>query len=1469
MTATDFLQDLYNRCTQSLAAATDGNLVLTTDAYPEYTSMLQTLPDSQLVIEQDPDTGSPATVTYDNEVLSVSGKFNATWSLPGVDAVVFTSSDLTFTASPKENSDDLLLEINIQNVMYGSTPVTVKYQKPKNTDPNYVEDDWDKAVDVPPYWFFVLSDDYQEDESAISAFASLIGLGDGANEILPQDSVFDIATLKQLYVDFDPTGQTMASLSITAGPTGSWKIFDGFTIDDLGVTLNSEFSPMGNGQLSTSMSGDVHGTFTLESYLFDILLRLDDSGQLTFILSSDDPQGMDVLQAFAGLIGGDTLKNDVNAALYSLGIEQLALNYITVVFDIGATKLCYATVNVDFTFLNIPLSIEIGIPDVYFSGTLQPSIIDPDTQQEADNDVYINDILEAIGIPNEGIPDLYIDELSFYLNVTNNIYSFSLVVKEDSWYIDITDDTYFALKEIDMVITVDFSKTNSFSGELGCTLEIAGVDLMLSAGCPTGTGWDFKGSSGPDQEIRIGDLIADFVKLFGIDDNCVPEPISSLIIENLGVEFNTGTKAFTFTAEAKFLLTDDPDAEPVDIVVFLHLSKRNLNGTEVYEIEFTGKIQIGTLIFSISFDKDDNMTTLMGSYTHTEDQEKINLKNDIVAPISTDLASLVPDGLEIDLRDVVLIYCEPLTTTSLSPIAGQPAKSVFLIGFDLGIDLDITKNIPLVGESLSDAETVGIQNLQVIIASGAIAKNVIIDLNTMLQKIGVKPLPAQGDLTGYVNLSAVLNLGTTPKPLSLPIGAPVPSSEIYPPMTNLDGTSVMPSGSCGYNDGVTWITLQQILGPVNFQRIGIGYKDNVLSFYLSAAITVSGLTLSMDGLSFGSRLDKLTPEISIRGIGIDYANGPVEIGGSLLYSSTPNGDEYDGMATIDVEPLMLSAVGSYIVSDDMDSMFIYAVLGVPLGGVPFFFVTGLAAGFGYNRNLIMPSIYEVNKFPLVSTAMDAAAGKTTNNLTQELALMDDYITPALGDYFGAAGIKFTSFKLLDSFVMLALVFGDRFEIDILGMSSLIVPPESEKTPLAQIQMNLEARIAPEDGFFGVEAVLTQGSYILSRNCHLTGGFAFYLWFSGEHSGDFVVTMGGYNPEYKVPAHYPQLPSLGFNWQVDKCLSLKGNAYFALTPCAFMAGGHLQALWKSGPISAWFTAGADFIISWKPYYYDTRFYIDVGASYTFKSLGSQTITVDVGADIHLWGPDFSGKATVDIFVISFTIAFGDSNGPSPKPLNWNDFRDTFIPDDDKVCSVSVGRGLICKNSDELTDLGVINAKEFLLNTNSLVPIKNVVFGDTSSAADQQQFGIAPMALSIDDLATTHQVTIIRNNQGVWENRESDFVTEFIKKDVPIAMWGTSITPNINGNQFVADSVTGLRIIPAKQPECGDTKEISSTSLTYEDYDSIIPATSFWGQSIPFETTSETTEAIDNQSVDLSGRDNIMSAVGKTDPLDDSL
>ena len=117
----------------------------------------------------------------------------------------------------------------------------------------------------------------------------------------------------------------------------------------------------------------------------------------------------------------------------------------------------------------------------------------------------------------------------------------------------------------------------------------------------------------------------------------------------------------------------------------------------------------------------------------------------------------------------------------------------------------------------------------------------------------------------------------------------------------------------------------------------------------------------------------LNPHFTFRGIGVDFKEGPLEIGGEFLKNTfTHDGEEvvsYDGMLRVQFEQLNLAAIGSYSQYHGHNSVFAYLVLDYPLGGPAFFFVTGLAAGFGYNRDFHPPSIDGVVNFPLVAEAV--------------------------------------------------------------------------------------------------------------------------------------------------------------------------------------------------------------------------------------------------------------------------------------------------------------------------------------------------------------------------------------------------------------------------------------------------------------------------------------------------------------------
>ncbi len=811
-----------------------------------------------------------------------------------------------------------------------------------------------------------------------------------------------------------------------------------------------------------------------------------------------------------------------------------------------------------------------------------------------------------------------------------------------------------------------------------------------------------------------------------------------------------------------------------------------------------GSITIGPRAFVLKAPSD--LSRFIATY-HNDGGEEIDI-HDLAQAISSDLAKRVPPGLTIRLEDVLFAY-----------------QGGVLFGLDLGADFNLS-NLPLVGKTFPKDQTLAVNDLQILAASAPFTD--VEALNALLPE-GVTPLPAGGAQKG-LTVAATMQFGAEHQTLALNVGG--------------DDDDPSTLGAAAASDHVKWFKLQKTFGPVYFDKVGARYQQQkggaVLWFLLDASFTLAGLTLSLDGLAFGSPLKTFAPTFALDGLGLDLRRGPLEIGGAFLRTTVGGVDEYDGAALFKTEQLSLAALGSYAFYDGQPSLFVYAALDEPLGGPPFFFVEGLAAGFGYNRALTVPPLGQLAGFPLVAAAV---GGSGTPN--DEITNLSQSVPLAVGEDFLAVGVKFTTFKMIDSFALVTAQFGTRFELDVLGLSTVVVPTpvdgESASPPLAEVQLALRASFIPDEGLLAVSGQLTPASFILSRACHLTGGFAFYSWFAGPYAGDFVFTIGGYHPAFAVPTHYPRVPRLAFNWQVDPNITIKGSAYCALIPHTLMAGGYLEALWHSGPLQAWFKASADFQIDWQPYHYDAQLHVDVGVQYTYHFFGTHHITADVGADLHLWGPAFSGTAHVSLWIVSFTVSFGGAS-PHPGSIDWPTFKRSFLPADDAVCGITVKSGLLKTVTVNEEKQWIVNPKDLALVTNSVIP-SNKTTGGLPTGKAKFDFGIAPM--DVPDVTTTLTITVTQDGTAA----EGDFKFTPILKNVPAGMWGTKLSPDLNGQTLIADTLAGFEIIPAKQPAPGETQAIPRQNLQYET--TPIPDAFAWESLQPFtaQTTDDAAGTID--------------------------
>ncbi|HEX3557447.1 MAG TPA: DUF6603 domain-containing protein [Thermoanaerobaculia bacterium] len=1090
------------------------------------------------------------------------------------------------------------------------------------------------------------------------------------------------------------------------------------------------------------------------------------------------------LAALAAWIGKAALSTGVTDAFTNVELSttsfDAAIAGITLSFNWRTSTVNYLDVLSELTLGALRLDVVLRLPDVIINGSLHEG-----------PPVSVKDMFLSFGLPADGVPDLSIVFVRFAAEPKHTYYLIEMRVDND-W-----SAGPLTLQEVGVLVVYD--ALDGFTGQFECQVAIgtATVAMMAEYG-GTEAGWKFAGAMQSDLGVSIGDVLSELAGSFGIGS--LPEPVKSLSLSNLSVSYETKTGNFSFICQSGFTIEDTPVALTITIDV-THSQPGDagqagaVQGTKGYSATLRGDLQLGGLSFDLAFNTQNLAENVfLATYSHTGTAPRQNIKS-LVATVSSAAANFIPGELEIDLHAALFAY---------SKFGGG---SAFLFGLDVDVTGISLSGLPLVGQLLPADQRIDLRNLRVLVASRVIATDLLGRFNSLLPS-DVTPLPAEAALNQGATVSAVVDFGGTPRSLELPASAAGTTPSAVPPAASPGVTA---------SASAKWLTVQKQFGPVYFNRVGVQYEDAVLTFLLDAALSASGLTLSLDGLGFGSPLNHFQPTFTLLGLGLDYANGPLEINGAFLRiprSGTQTYDEYDGAALIKTADLTLSAFGSYAYVNGHPSLFLYAVLDEPFGGPAFFFVTGLAAGFGYNRALHLPPIDQVAQFPLITAVVSPSPSTEMTGMLQQLE-NEGAVPPQAGEVFLAVGIKFTSFKLIDSFALLTVAFGDELEIDLLGLSTMIAPAkEAGKAvpPLAEIQVAFKASYRPSQGFFAVAAQLTSASFILSRDCHLTGGYAFSSWFSGTNAGDFVSSLGGYHPSFFPPSHYPLVPRLELAWQVNSELAIHGDAYFALTPSLLMAGGALQVTWERDSLKAWCNLSADFLVGWKPFHYDATLSVEMGASYTYHFFGTHHISVDVGADFHLWGPEFSGTAHIDLDIVSFDVAFGAGAANQPAAIPWDgddsSFKKSFLPADDAVCSIAVLGGGLAKSSD---DVWIVNAKDFRLATNSLIPSKEAQCGQTGlSPGGTSEFGIAPMDLRAKDLASQHALSITRAGSAV----DGDFQCTPILKSVPAALWwGKSMQPDLNQEQLIENALTGFTITPAHPPTPGETLPIDRSALQY--------------------------------------------------------
>lgn len=526
------------------------------------------------------------------------------------------------------------------------------------------------------------------------------------------------------------------------------------------------------------------------------------------------------------------------------------------------------------------------------------------------------------------------------------------------------------------------------------------------------------------------------------------------------------------------------------------------------------------------------------------------------------------------------------------------------------------------------------------------------------------------------------------------------------------------------------------------------------------------------------------------------------------------------------------------------TFFIYAMLsaangcGPTIGPIQF---TGIALGYGYNRSLIVPRIEEVAKFPLVQMALGESKaqnfdiskqlGKPLEDPVSVLADMKDYVVQQQGQQFACLGVRFTVSGIITCFALVVVQWTySEIELSMIGLARFQHPRDPKATPICYVELQLLMTLKPKDGTFQLQALLTNNSWIVNKDCKLTGGFALFVWFDGEHKGDWVITFGGYHPRFVRPAHYPIVPRIGVNWRISNNLTMKGSMYLAITPSCGMLGLRSEMVFRAGRVSAWFTAFLDVIVNWQPLYFEA----DIGISLRVEvSLWITSLKVTIGASIRMWGPPVGGIAHIDLAVISFDIDFGEKPKKPELVSSWQVFCYNFLNlsgSDTATDAFPVVQPTLASGRNNVSnipnsrreqpsdkrddDVWIVRGDELELAAASVVPVSKLNVGTVMT--NSPPAGVQPTTLSGKSMMVTEPLVL--ENKGrlkgvLRSNKPQSFSVHPMGKTL--------------------GSVLNVTIV---QDEAGKTRPTNLAGWTMEEEISALPA-ALWDPAKPNLTPSE--------------------------------
>lgn len=150
-------------------------------------------------------------------------------------------------------------------------------------------------------------------------------------------------------------------------------------------------------------------------------------------------------------------------------------------------------------------------------------------------------------------------------------------------------------------------------------------------------------------------------------------------------------------------------------------------------------------------------------------------------------------------------------------------------------------------------------------------------------------------------------------------------------------------------------------------------------------------------------------------------------------------------------------------------------------------------------------------------------------------------------YWMAAGMQVDAFKMLLVDAEFVVQFGNDIVLSLFAEATADIPMSDSESKFTHVELGISAVADLTYGKLKIDAALSPKSFILTPDCHLTGGAALYDWFDAlqadaSMTSSYVFTIGGYHQAFTMPTGFPDPSRLHISWSLTDDLSITGQRY---------------------------------------------------------------------------------------------------------------------------------------------------------------------------------------------------------------------------------------------------------------------------------------------------------------------------------------